>query len=166
MAIMDRIAEKLETAVAYMPAHYNIMLMKVSKPFSYSNEYGEGSYDLQPGDPILEGTRGEHWSPSWKKICKKYLRMDGSNIDPESLPSDTWIIIQTNPDQSERRKSITWAIDPKEISDEIFEVEGGLMINPEIDMLCMGGDEEAPTLEWGCWPVKVNIFIDTYELVI
>lgn len=149
-------------ATPFFPSHYALKILKVSVPHSYDNEYGEGHYDLKPGEAKLEGTRGEHWSPVWKKIIAKYLLADGTTINPDDLPSDEWVPIQTNPDENERRKNITWMIDASLISDQPFEVNG-LIIDPTVDVLCMGGDETAPNLDWGCWPVKKDIFADTYE---
>ena len=160
---IEEIQEALEVK-AFMPSHYMLKVMKVSEPHSYDNEYGEGHYNLQAGDAKLEGTRGEHWSPAWKKIVGKYLLANGEVIDPENLPSGTWIDIQTNPDAGERRKSVTWAMDASLVSEEPFEVKG-LIIDPAVDVLCMGGDENEPTLEWGVWPVKKEIFADTYEVL-
>lgn len=164
---MEKIRKMVEEGMvrAYMPSHYCLRLMKVAEVHDYTNEFGEGEYHLNPGDPKLEGTRGEHWSPAWKKILSKYLLEDGSSIVPENLPGGTYITIQTNPDPSERRKSVTWAMDARLISDQPFVV-GELTIDPNVDMLCMGGDEQAPNLEWGCWPVKKVIFQDTYETII
>ena len=149
-------------AKAFIPAHYSIRLMKVSAPHAYDNEYGEGHYELNAGDAKLEGTRGEHWSPAWKKIVAKYLLADGSAINPDDLACDAWIDIQTNPDREVRKNSITWAIPAELVSDVPFKV-GDLIIDPAVDMLCMGGDETGPNLDWGCWPVKKDIFADTYE---
>lgn len=162
--IMNRIQENIGEAKAYIPAHYFIKLLKVAKAEAYDNEYGEGHYELEKGEPKLEGTRGEHWSPKWPKITKKYLLSDGSPMDPEKLPEGEYISIQTNPDREERKKSVTWVIDPALISIRPFQV-GDLTIDPLRDMLCMGGDEKAPTTEWGVWPVKKEIFADTYELL-
>ena len=78
---------------------------------------------------------------------------------------NVWITIQTNPDREIRKgNSLTWAIPADLISDHPFQV-GELTIDPAVDMLCMGGDENSPTLEWGVWPVKKDIFADTYELL-
>lgn len=160
--MMNKIAANLGQARAYIPQHYCLKVMKVSGAHSYDNEYGEGHYDLSAGDPKLEGTRGEHWSPAWKKIVAKYLCENGDAINPEELPYDTWVVIQTNPNRSVREKSITWMIPAEEVSEVPFEAEG-LFINPEVDVLCIGGDENGPNLDWGCWPVKKEIFVDTYE---
>lgn len=162
MAKTIELAKIAAQAKAYFPAHYFLKVLKVSQPHSYDNEYGEGHYDLEAGKAKLEGTRGEHWSPEWKKIIAKYLLADGSTINPEDLPYDEWVSIQTNPDEEERRKNITWMVDASIISDQPFVVNG-LVINPAVDVLCMSGDETAPNLDWGCWPVKKDIFADTYE---
>lgn len=151
-------------AKAFIPKHYKLKVIKTSVPCSYDNEYGEGHYDLQPGDPKLEGTRGEHWSPKWEKISKKYLFLNGEKVTPEGCPYDQYVDIQTHPDIAERRKSVIWAVDSSLISREPFEING-LLINPAVDMLCMGGDENEPNLDWGAWPVKREIFADTYELL-
>ena len=149
---------------SYRPSHYLLKVLKTSTAIEYDNEFGEGHYNLEAGDPILEGTRMEHWSPVWDKITKKYLYCNGDTIDPEELPFDRWVWIQTSPDEGERSKNITWAMNPHLISDEPFEING-LVIDPSVDMLCMGGDANSPTTEWGFWPVKVDIFKDTYELL-
>ena len=163
--MMDKIAIQLNNAQAYISRHYTLKLMKVSAPHSYDNEYGEGHYDLSAGEPKLEGTRGEHWSPQWAKIVKKYLLENGESINPETVPENTWITIQTNPDKEIRKgNSLTWAIPADLISDQPFKV-GKLTIDPAVDMLCMGGDENSPNLEWGVWPVKKDIFADTYEVL-
>ena len=161
---MEKIREMVEggKAKAFMPSHYNLKLMKVAEAHDYANEFGEGEYHLEAGEPKLEGTRGEHWSPEWKKILKKYLMEDGTSIVPDALPAGVYVTIQTNPDPAERRKSVTWAMDAYVISEQPFVV-GKLTIDPNVDMLCMGGDEQGPNLEWGCWPVKKVIFQDTYE---
>lgn len=160
--MMNTITAKVNQAKAFIPQHYFLKVMKVSAPHSYDNEYGEGHYDLNAGDAKLEGTRGEHWSPAWKKIVSKYLLADESAINPDELPCDEWISIQTHPDRDVRKKSITWMIPAEDISTTPFEVSG-LIINPAVDVLCMGGDETGPNLDWGCWPVKKDIFGDTYE---
>ena len=161
----DIIRANLSKATPYISRHYIIELMKVSCPHIYDNEYGEGHYELAVGDPKLQGTRGEHWSPKWPKIVKKYLLENGDSIDPEAIPEDVWVKIQTNPDREIRRKnSLTWAIPAELVSEQPFEIDG-LIIDPAVDMICMGGDENAPTLEWGVWPVKKDIFADTYELL-
>ena len=149
-------------AQAFIPAHYPLHLMKVSAPNAYDNEYGEGHYELNAGDAKLEGTRGEHWSPAWKNIVAKYLLEDGSAINPDELPYDEWILIQTNPDREERKKNIIWMIPAELVSEETFMV-GKLVIDPKVDVLCMGGDETGPNLDWGAWPVKKDIFANTYE---
>lgn len=149
-------------ATAFIPAHYFIRLMKVSVPHAYDNEYGEGHYELNAGDAKLEGTRGEHWSPAWKEIVAKYLHEDGTAIKPEEVPCDVWILIQTNPDREERKKNVTWMMPAELVSDLPFKVDG-LVIDPKVDVLCMGGDESGPALDWGAWPVKKDIFADIYE---
>ena len=158
------LATAVTQAQAFIPQHYFIKLRKVSAPHSYDNEYGEGHYELQAGDAKLEGTRGEHWSPAWKKIVQKYLLADGSTVAPEDVPCDVWVDIQTHPDREVRRKSITWMLPAELVSEAPFEI-GGLTIDPAVDVLCMGGDENAPNLDWGCWPVKKDIFKETYELL-
>lgn len=164
--MMNTIATNLNNAQAYISRHYTLKLMKVSAPHAYDNEYGEGHYELSAGDPKLEGTRGEHWSPKWPKIIKKYLLESGESINPEALPEDIWITIQTNPDREIRRgNSLTWAIDAALIASQPFQI-GELTFDPALDMICMGGDENAPTLDWGVWPVKKEIFADTYEKLI
>lgn len=167
--MMNTIINKLDTAKAHISKHYNLKLMKVSKPETYSNEYGEGTYNLARGGAKLEGTRQEHWSPAWAKILKKYLLADGSNIDPEKLPFDMWIDIQTNPDREIRKaKTLVWVIPAETISETPFEVPSGkdtLKIDPAVDVVCIGGDETGPNLDWGIWPVKKEIFQDTYEEV-
>ena len=162
--VMDIITEKIRKGElkVFIPSHYTLKLFKVTEPTSYDNEYGEGHYDLVPGDPILEGTKGEHWSPKWIKIVKKYLLESGLPIDSNSFPSGKWVIIQTNPDKTERRKNVTWAIDANKISTKPFKVDG-LTIDPMQDVLCIGGTEDAPNAAWGIWPVKKEIFADTYE---
>lgn len=148
-------------AKPFIPKHYFLKLMKVSLPTSYDNEYGECHYDLEFGSPVLEGTRKEHWSPRWEQIVSKYLLEDGSTIIPEDLPFDTWVSIQTNPDIEVRKKSVTWMVPPLFVAKSSFEING-LIINPSMDLLCCGGDETAPNLDWGCWPVKIEVFSDTY----
>ena len=158
----DTILEKIEALVkggyakAYVPKHYALRLKKVSAPYSYDNEYGETHYDLPTGGAIIKGTRGEHWSPHWTYIIKKYLLADGSVIVPEALPVDVWIDIQTKPEAHERRKNVTWMIDPIVISSTPFKI-GNLTIVPDVDMLCMNGDDKSPTTKWGFWPVKKHI---------
>lgn len=163
---MAKIVPKSEIPVggmkAFMPSLYSLKLKKVGKPESYDNEYGEGHYELNCGDPKLEGTCGEHWSPKWEKICKKYLLLNGEPIIPEKLPEGEWTVIKTNPDPAERRKNITWAVDAVIVSDDKFEIDG-LTFDPAVDILCMGGNETAPNPEWGCWQVKKSIFVNTYE---
>ncbi len=151
-------------ARAFIPRHYTLKVLKTSVPCSYENEYGEGHYDLQPGDPKLEGTRGEHWSINWENISKRYLFLDGKPVTPEGCPYDQYVDIQTHPDPDERRKSVTWAVDSSLISREPFEIDG-VVIEPSVDMLCMGGDKNEPNLDEGVWPVKREIFADTYELL-
>ena len=161
--IMEKIKGLVNNAQAFIPAHYRIKLTKVSAPHSYDNEYGEGHYDLWAGDPKLEGTRFEHWSPTWKKIVQKYELVSGEKINPETIPEDVWTEIQTPPEREKRCGNITWALDPVLVSSkDPFQVNG-LTIDPAVDMLCMAGDEDGPNLEWGCWPVKREIFADTYE---
>lgn len=162
MVKLDVNALKVEKAKLYIPSWYFIRLFKVSTAHEYDNEYGEGHYELSSGAPKLEGTRGEHWSPEWRKIVAKYLLEDGSTIIPEELPYDEYVSIQTNPDREVRKKNMVWAIPAELISEEKFMI-GGLVIDPELDMLCMGGDETGPNLDWGAWPVKKDIFADTYE---
>lgn len=160
---MEDIRESVEMkAKPFIPKHYSIKVQKVSLPTSYDNEFGEGHYDLDPASPVLEGTRGEHWSPEWRKIVSKYLMEDGSTIIPEKLPFDTWVSIQTNPDIEVRKKSITWMVPPLFVARSSFKING-LIIDPSKDFLCCGGDETAPNLDWGCWPVKIGVFSDTYE---
>ena len=151
-------------ARAFMPSHYTLKVLKTSVPCSYDNEYEEGHYDLQPGDAKLEGTRGEHWSLNWENISKRYLFLDGKPVNPEECPYDQYVDIQTHPDHDERRKSVIWVVDASLVSREPFEING-LVIDPAVDMLCMGGDENEPNLDWGVWPVKREIFADTYELL-
>lgn len=162
--IMKKIMQLVNSGAisAYIPAFYQLRLIKVGEAQEYDNEYGEGHYKLSPGDPKLEGTRGEHWSPEWKKILKKYQMPNGAGIDSEKIPVDQWITIQTHPEREKRRGSITWAVDASLVSTEPFKV-GKLTIDPAVDMLCMGGDEIHPNPEGGCWPVKKDIFQDTYE---
>ena len=163
--ILDKIQKLIEenNAQAYIPAHYTIKVTKVADFQVYDNEYGEGHYEIIPGQPKLEGTRGEHWSPSWGMIVKKFeMSPSGEQIDPERIPKDEWVEIQTPIDRKKRSKNITWVIDPLLVSKDIFKVFGN-KVDPGLDLLCMGGDEKNPSLEWGCWPKKRTIFADTYE---
>ena len=164
---MAEIMKKIEELMvnrgrAYIPSHYHLKLMKVAIPEKYENEFGEGEYMLVPGDPKLEGTRGEHWSPIWLKISKKYRLANGQPIGPDSIPFGVWIDIMTPESRIERENSVTWAIDAELVTDIPFKI-GELTINPAVDMLCCGDENGKPNLEWGCWPVKKIIFVDTYE---
>lgn len=159
---MKNIASLSVQAKGFIPKHYFLKVMKVSAEHSYDNEYGEGHYDLSAGDAKLEGTRGEHWSPAWKKIVSKYLLENGNTIDPDALPFDTWVTIQTNPDREIRKKNIVWMLPADAVSAEPFTL-CGLNFDPAVDVVCMGGDESGPNLDWGCWPIKKVIFEDTYE---
>ena len=80
----------------------------------------------------------------------------------EALPFRR-VSIMTSPSEEQRSSSVTWVIDPQCICDMPFEVEGGLIIDPDVDVLCMSGDLESPTLEWGIWSIKRSIFKTTYE---
>ena len=147
---------------AYIPAHYKLKLMKVQAPETYSNEYGEGDYELSAGDPKLEGTRGEHWSPKWKQIVSKYQTINGGTIIPEELPAGIYVDIMTPVERTDREGSVTWAMDATYVSDKPFEVRE-LTIDPAVDMLCCSDNGGKPDLTWGCWPVKKEIFVNTYE---
>lgn len=159
---MKDIMAMAQQAKPCIPAHYELSLKKVGAPFSYDNEYGEGHYELSIGDPILEGTRKEHWSPTWPKIVKKYLTLDGEKVEPEQLPFDVWVRVQTHPDREVRKNALVWALPAKAVSEQPFTV-GELAFDPNVDMVCIGGDETGPNFEWGVWPVKAEIFEDTYE---
>ena len=52
---------------------------------------------------------------------------------------------------------------PAELVSDVPFTVGRLVIDPKVDVLCMGGDESGPNLDWGAWPVKRDIFFDTYE---
>ena len=160
---MNRIEELVNAqGKAFIPSHYQLKVIKVSEPEQYSNEYGEGNYNLNAGDAKLEGTRGEHWSPVWKKIVSKYQTLDGNTIVPDELPSGQYVDIMTPVERSVREKSVIWAIDAALVADDSFAV-GDLTIDPAVDMLCCSDNNGAPDFTWGCWPVKKEIFEDTYE---
>ena len=57
---------------------------------------------------------------------------------------------------------INFEIDANKISTKPFKVDG-LTIDPMQDVLCIGGTEDAPNTAWGIWPVKKEIFANTYE---
>ena len=162
MTIIEKINNNIKETKAYYPRHYQLKLWKTPAAESYDNELGEGHYDLSEGDPKLEGIIGEHWSPSWEKIVKKYQFTDGSTITPETVPSGKWISIQTPIDEKSRRASgITWAMPAYIISDKPFKVNG-LTIDPNTAMLCMADDGSLPNPKWGCWPVNKQVFFNTY----
>lgn len=162
MTIIDIIEKQIKEAKAYYPRHYQLKLWKAPTAEKFENELGEGCYQITKGSPKLEGTIGEHWSPGWPQIIKKYQFIDGSTITPETVPSGKWIPIQTPVDEESRRaSSITWAMPAYIISDKPFEVNGRI-INPNTAMLCMADNNGLPSPELGCWPVNKQVFFNTY----
>ena len=81
--------------------------------------------------------------------------------DIKALEAKAFIPKDSHPDNDE---TVIWAVDSSLISREKFEING-LVIDPAVDMLCIGSDEMKPNLDRGAWTVTREVFADTYVLL-
>ena len=158
----------------YVAKHYSVGVMVADAPFTFKNEFGEGTYDVQPGDIILEGTCGEHWVVPVSKVegpKAKYER-DGKPIDISEVARGHSLDVEFTKIDTKESSAVTWAFRvPVEFSDVPLDAGNGKLLIANSsgyshgfgDYICCGDNNGQPRLEWGMWPVNGNVFPRTYE---
>ncbi len=171
---MPKCELKLEDFEPYVAKLYSIGAMVADAPFTFDNEFGEGTYEVKPGDIILEGTCGEHWVAPVSKLVgeKAKYEIDGKAIDLADIARGHSLDTEFTKIDTKESTAITWAFRvPREYSDiELSDGNGHTLIANASgynhgygDYICCCDNGGKPTLEWGSWPVNGNVFPKTYE---
>lgn len=125
------------------------------------------SYEVNPGDIILNGTMGELWRVPKEKLVKKYENLDGTPIDPSAVEPGVFHTIRTK-----MSKDISWCIQvpiyegPFETTTEQGDVLKGNregVRHGQGDYIFMADNGGKPEPSWGAWVVNGNVFANTYQ---
>lgn len=168
MAKTFKVSEIASEVQPFVPKIYTIGAMVADEPFEFDNEFGEGHYSVKPGDIILEGTRGEHWVVPDSKLVgpkAKYVfgeEPTGADIDLKDIAHGHSLDTEFTHITTKPSTAITWAVFTNEPVD-VVSPEGDVLHAKAGYAICMGDNNGSPEPSWGCWPVKEEVFNDTYE---
>lgn len=182
---MNSINLKIEDFKPYQSKIYSVGAMLVDdtvkywkdetgehSTFEFDNELGEGHYYCEPGDIVLEGTKGEHWVVPASKVIgdkAKYV-IDGKEIDISQIAKGHSLDVDFTKVTTKESNAITWAVQVHENNVGVVSPEGHqLIVNSEGvshgdgDFICCADDGGKPNFEWGVWPVNGEVFENTYK---
>lgn len=169
---MSKVDLKISDFKPYCHRMYSVGAMMADEAFGFDNEFGEGHYDVKPGDIILEGTKREHWVVPESRLVgdKAKYEIDGNPISLSQIAKGHSLDTVFTRIATKRSDAVTWAAQVKEKDVTVFSPEGyELHANRSGyahgggDFICCSDNNGKPSFEWGCWPVNGEVFESTYR---